>query len=119
VARRNRAEQRSTWLSEKLSRPARTPVHEGTGTLISDLPRADIEVQISKAIGYIHAGDIFQANITQRLTATKPKTFDAWNLFKRLRQTAPSPFGAYIAAVDDFHLLSASPERFLKVGREG
>ena len=84
-------------------------MHEGTGTLISDLPRADIEAQISKAIGYI----------TQRLTATKPKTVDAWDLFKRLRQTAPSPFGAYIAAADDFHLLSASPERFLKVGREG
>jgi para-aminobenzoate synthetase component I len=124
AARLNHAEQRATWLSEELCHPATTPVREETGTWAADLwtpdlPRADIEAQISNAIGYIHSGDIFQANITQKLTAAKPKALDAWDLFRRLRRNAPSPFGAYIAAAEDFHLLSASPERFLKVSREG
>jgi para-aminobenzoate synthetase component 1 len=59
---------------------------------------------------YIRAGDIFQANLSQRLEAGVPDP--PFELYARLRQRNPAPFAAYF----DFGeavAVSASPERFL------
>jgi para-aminobenzoate synthetase component 1 len=61
---------------------------------------------------YIRAGDIFQANLSQRFEA--PLDGDAWALYCRLRRVNPAPFSAWLHW-DDVHVLSASPERFLRV----
>jgi para-aminobenzoate synthetase component 1 len=63
-------------------------------------------------IDYIRAGDIFQANLAQRLVC--PAVEDPLDLYRRLRTVNPAPFAAYLA-LGDFALLSASPERFVCV----
>ena len=61
---------------------------------------------------YIVAGDIFQANLSQRFEA--PLTESPWALYLRLRSINPAPFAAFL----DFGavtVMSASPERFLSL----
>ncbi|MEO8258189.1 MAG: aminodeoxychorismate synthase component I [Acidobacteriota bacterium] len=65
---------------------------------------------------YVFAGDIFQANLSQRFEA--PLGEPAWALYRRLRTQNAAPFAAFLefpgAAV-----ISASPERFLHVDVAG
>lgn len=61
---------------------------------------------------YILAGDIYQANLSQRFSA--PLLEPAWDLYKRLRVLNAAPFSAYMN-FGDFAVASSSPERYLKV----
>jgi len=64
---------------------------------------------------YIWAGDIFQANLSQRLEAAVDD--HPFTLYTRLRHRNPAPFAAYF----DFGpaaVVSASPERFLCLSGE-
>ena len=61
---------------------------------------------------YIIAGDIFQANISQRFEAVLPES--PFDLYRRLRLKNPAPFAAYLG-FNDLTVLSASPERFLRL----
>jgi para-aminobenzoate synthetase component 1 len=71
---------------------------------------------VERVIEYIRAGDIFQANLTQRLLF--PAERDSISLFERLRKVNPAPF-AGLMQWDDWAVVSASPERFLRVeGRD-
>lgn len=67
---------------------------------------------VSRVIDYVHAGDIFQANLSQRLEA--PLTASPFTLYSRLRERNPGPFSAYLE-FDDVIVASASPERFVRV----
>jgi len=67
---------------------------------------------VQKAIDYIHAGDCFQVNLSQRLLA--PLAEHPLELYSRLRERSPAPFSCYFDA-GDFQIVSASPEQFLKV----
>jgi para-aminobenzoate synthetase component 1 len=62
----------------------------------------------------IARGEIYQANLTRRIVA-EAALADAPSLYERLRAASPTPFGAYVDA-GSFRLLSASPERFLRLG---
>ena len=64
---------------------------------------------------YILAGDIFQANLSQRFDA--PLREQPWLLYRRLRALNPAPFAAYVDL--GVTLMSASPERFLSVTPDG
>jgi para-aminobenzoate synthetase component 1 len=67
---------------------------------------------VARVREYIIAGDIFQANLSQRFqSALTEAPFD---LYRRLRKRNPSPFAAYLA-FDELAVLSASPERFLRL----
>ena len=84
--------------------------------LASNFDRPSYLEAVAKVVEYIYAGDIFQANLSQRLLF--PLNEHPLDLYARLRQCNPAPFGAYFA-VDDWAVLSASPERFVRVdGRE-
>jgi para-aminobenzoate synthetase component 1 len=61
---------------------------------------------------YIIAGDIFQANLSQRFEA--PLTESPWTLYQRLRSINPAPFAAFLE-FGDVTVASASPERFLRL----
>jgi para-aminobenzoate synthetase component 1 len=61
---------------------------------------------------YIIAGDIFQANLSQRFEA--PLTESSWTLYQRLRGINPAPFAAFLE-FGDVTVASASPERFLRL----
>jgi para-aminobenzoate synthetase component I len=71
---------------------------------------------VQKVRDYILAGDIFQANLSQRFQV--PLTERPWDLYARLRRRNPAPFAAYID-FPEATVLSASPERFLKVDAHG
>jgi len=71
---------------------------------------------VSKVREYIYAGDIFQANISQRFEA--PLDEPAWSLYRRLRRHNPSPFAAFLD-LPGVAVVSASPERFLQVDPSG
>lgn len=84
----------------------------GQPGLSSDFSREQYLQAVSKTIEYIRAGDIFQANLSQRLLASAP--CGPIELYERLRRCNPAPFAGYFAC-DDWAVASASPERFLAV----
>ena len=88
------------------------------GTWRAETDRARFEAMVARAVEYIRAGDIFQANVTQRFLAEIPSGLDPFTLYRRLRRLSPSPFAAYVNA-PGVRMLSASPERFLALDRSG
>jgi para-aminobenzoate synthetase component 1 len=84
--------------------------------LESSFTRESYLKAVERVREYIFAGDIFQANLSQRFEA--PLSEPAWSLYRRLRERNPAPFAAFL----DFPgvaVLSASPERFLRVDAGG
>jgi para-aminobenzoate synthetase component 1 len=71
---------------------------------------------VARVREYIFAGDIFQANLSQRFDA--PLIEPPWALYRRLRTKNAAPFAAYLDFPDAV-VLSASPERFLHVDIAG
>jgi len=84
--------------------------------LRSSFPHADYVGVVARVREYVYAGDIFQANISQRFEA--PLTEPAWAVYRRLRAHNPAPFAAYME-VPGAAIVSASPERFLQVDVSG
>ena len=99
-------------------RPPRAPSYPvspdvaGSVDLRSSFSREAYLKAVERVREYIFAGDIFQANLSQRLEA--PLVEPPWELYKRLRAINPAPFAAYLEA-GGATILSASPERFLRV----
>ena len=71
---------------------------------------------VKRAKEYIAAGDIFQANLSQRVSAYIGDK-SRWNFYKTLSSINPAPFAAYLD-FGDYQIVSSSPERLLKV-RDG
>ena len=67
---------------------------------------------VNKVREYIAAGDVFQVNISQRFETDL--TIPPYELYQRLRQINPAPFASYLN-FDEVTIVSASPERFLRV----
>ncbi len=78
----------------------------------STLSRAEFIAAVETAQRYIRAGDIYQVNVTQRLSA--PWTAGAWDLFRRLTDVSPAPCAAFVDC-GEFQLASSSPELFLRL----
>jgi para-aminobenzoate synthetase component 1 len=85
---------------------------EGLPGLMSNFSRSDYLKAVARVIEYIRSGDIFQANLTQRLLAHASE--DTLDLYQRLRRVNPAPF-AGLMRWNDWAVVSASPERFLRV----
>jgi para-aminobenzoate synthetase component 1 len=140
-ARAERAERR---LSAVLERLATAPRARADGYASSDVPRSpgarapshpveggwwddalalrssfthrDYVAAVARVREYIHAGDIFQANLSQRFEA--PLAESPWALYLRMRARNAAPFAAFLD-VPGAAVLSASPERFLRVDAGG
>jgi para-aminobenzoate synthetase component I len=67
---------------------------------------------VRRAVEYVHSGDCFQVNLSQRLLARL--TQHPLDLYARLRARNPAPFAGYLD-LGEFAVASASPERFLRV----
>jgi para-aminobenzoate synthetase component 1 len=78
----------------------------------SNFTRSDYEAAVQRTIDYILAGDIFQANISQRFSALMPASFDPLAFYLALRAHNPATFGAWLdyGAVK---IASSSPERLV------
>ncbi|MCB1204446.1 MAG: chorismate-binding protein, partial [Verrucomicrobiae bacterium] len=69
---------------------------------------------VERARDYIAAGDIYQVNLTHRLSARRPPDLDLFALYRRLREISPAPHSVY-AKLGGRTLLSSSPEQFLRM----
>ncbi len=77
----------------------------------------DYRRTIVRVQDHIRAGDIFQANLSQRWTMPLGFATPAalgLSLHDALGRRSPAPFGAYFGA-QDHAIVSASPERFLEL----
>lgn len=66
---------------------------------------------VDKVREYIKAGDIYQANLTQRFKGKV--SMNSYELYRDLRRFSPAPFGAFLN-FEDVNIISNSPERFIK-----
>ena len=67
---------------------------------------------VEKALEYIAAGDIYQANLAREWRALVPEGVAAAALYAHLRRANPGPF-AGLAALPGMTVLSTSPERLV------
>jgi para-aminobenzoate synthetase component 1 len=84
----------------------------------SNFSRTEFIAAVERARRYIRAGDIYQVNLSQRLTA--PCDSSGWELFQRLSSISPAPFSAFLDCDDGsrhgrFQIVSSSPELFLRL----
>ncbi len=112
-----RAKARAEWLATALGNTALPPPRITKGAWQAELSRGAYEQKVAHIIEAIRAGDIYQANFTQCLTARISEN-ESFDLYRRLRSLAPAPFGAFFNT-GAVKLLSASPERFLQLDARG
>ena len=68
--------------------------------------------KIGQMLDHIHRGDIYEANFCQEFYAEQVD-LDPFNIFRSLNEISVPPFAAYLK-LENFHLISASPERYLR-----
>jgi para-aminobenzoate synthetase component 1 len=85
---------------------------DGRIGLTSNFSADGYRLAVQQVIDFIHAGDVFQVNLSQRLLhAAVGSSID---LYCRLRDRNPAPFAGYLDG-GDWQIASASPERFIRV----
>ena len=99
-------------------RPRRAAEDRGDGAISSNFNRADFLAAVERAQRYIRAGDIYQVNLSQRLTA--PCDCSGWEFFQKLSAVSPAPFSAFLdcdggSRHSRFQIASSSPEQFLRL----
>ena len=77
------------------------------------IPKEAYMEMVRRAKEYIAAGDIFQANLSQRLSADVPG-LDPWDIYTVLREVNPSPFACFID-FPELKIASSSPERLVRL----
>ncbi len=87
---------------------AKTPVAEVAATF----DKAAYCQAIRTAKNYIAAGEIYQVNLSQRFSCTGLN--NPLPIYMRLRRISPAPFAGFFHG-GGYHLLSSSPERFLRL----
>ena len=92
------------------------PVPELPG-VSSVFTRPEYLAAVERVREYILAGDVFQVNLTQRLSA--PIAGAPLDFYRRLRRVNGAPYAAFLDLDDGAAIASASPERFLKVAADG
>ncbi len=106
------AERLMRVLSQPPPSPTPLPTRHVKGSLKSNFTREEYLRTVEKTREYILNGDIFQANLSQRFEAPLPTL--PYDLYRRLRSINPAPFATYLN-FDGVKIISASPERFLKL----
>lgn len=83
--------------------------------LKSNFTKHDYLEAIKKAKKYIHEGEVYQINMTQRFHCDLP--VEARDLYYILRHKNPAPFSAYIN-LPEVQIGCSSPERFLYIDKD-
>ena len=113
---------RAQWRAPE-PRPEAPPTYPLTGVegadrigLRSTFTRKGYLQAVGRVREYIIAGDIFQANLSQRFQSDWHGA--PYGLYRSLRHRNPAPFAAYLG-FEGLQVLSASPERFLRLDEDG
>ena len=84
--------------------------------LSSNFSKSAYLAAVEKVKRHIARGDIYQANLSQRFTTRFGADF--YELYRSLRAINPAPFASFLN-LGDTKIVSASPERFLRIsGRD-
>jgi para-aminobenzoate synthetase component 1 len=118
--RLKRAEKRLAEIKGRLSVPSPNITKEDSrnnrkateAVLKSNFTPEGYVEAVNRVREYIAAGDVFQVNLSQRFETEL--TVTPYELYRRLRQINPAPFAGYLN-FDGVTVVSASPERFLRV----
>ncbi len=100
----------TAWLNEEEAKPHQ-PWSMTSGFCPSQT-KPDFLANVERVHGYIHAGDCYQANLSQEFTGQF--TGEPWLAFQALAQAFPTPYSAFIR-LGDYSVLSLSPERFFEI----
>jgi para-aminobenzoate synthetase / 4-amino-4-deoxychorismate lyase len=84
----------------------------GIANIHADISAHDFKNSIARIHAYIEAGDTYQVNFTYRLRFNVYGS--AVQLYARLRERQPVPYGALIALPTGETILSLSPELFVR-----
>lgn len=76
------------------------------------ISKEDYLSKISEMLNYIHRGDIYEANLCQEYYAEN-SIINPTKVFQNLNEISRAPFSSFIK-LENFYLLSASPERYIK-----
>jgi len=109
-----RAQERLDELKDKIAETHYSEMAPSSKRVVlhSNFTHEEYVKAVAAAREYICAGDIFQVNLSQRFEAALPIT--SYELYSRLRLINPAPFASYLN-FDGVTVVSASPERFLRV----
>lgn len=103
-------EARLNWLTSLRPVEQTLPFHL-TSRWQSNMTRAEYGEKFRRVQHWIHSGDCYQINLSQRFSASY--SGDEWQAFQRLNQQNRAPFSAFLR-LPASAILSLSPERFLE-----
>lgn len=106
---KSRAAQMRQRLADALPVTATKP---RASALRANLTRHAYESSVEHIVNYIRAGDIFQANFTQRFESGLDPANTPYDIYLNLRDISPAPFSSFFN-FGEGALVSSSPERFL------
>lgn len=104
---------------------APTGAREESGSLLrspgwrAELTPDDYRRKVASILDYIRAGDIYQANMTQRFQGGLRPGVTGWDVYRRLRPRTAGPFSAFLNLGSGRAIASGSPERFLSLTADG
>lgn len=78
----------------------------------SNMSAREYQEKHQRILDYIHAGDCYQVNLTQRFCA--PCQGDPWIAYREIRNDTDAPFSAFLG-FEEHAILCLSPERFIRV----
>ncbi len=97
-------------LKSFFGKPELSPGTFSFKTFRPGISKPRFEAMVRRAKRYIEAGDIYQANLSQRFSFDFRG--DALKLYGTLRRINPSPFASFLN-LGDFKIISSSPERLV------
>lgn len=86
--------------------------HVEVDGVTSNFSAEDYLETVAKAVDYIHQGEVFQVNLSQRLLC--PAHCDSLELYLKLRSANPAPYSGYFD-LGIWQICSTSPECFLSL----
>lgn len=104
---------RATLLGASVEESHITRVEHGVAE--SNFTRAEYVAAVERIKEHIYAGDIYQANLTQQIRCAPRADATPERVFVRLRREHPAAFAAFVRLPCGGAVVSASPERFLRV----
>jgi len=87
-------------------------------TLRSNMTKQRYLESVASLVERIHAGDLYQANLTRKFMGEFKSTPDPFAVFCRLCEKTPAPYSVFMR-LGDVSVLSSSPERFLTIDKNG
>jgi len=86
--------------------------------LSSNMTKDNYLKKVDDILMHIHAGELYQANLTRKFMGSFASPPDPYAVFRSLCTISPAPYSAYLR-IGDLHVASSSPEQFLKIDGSG